>query len=70
MVICCMPNCKNIGVHRFPKEESKRKIWKDAINQPDLIIINQRLCTKHFSKKDYSFIPSTGKLFINQLFFM
>ena len=60
MSICCVSDCKKIGYHRFPKNETKRNAWKNAINKPDLIITNQRLCTKHFSKNDYKFIPVEG----------
>ena len=58
MVRCCVKQCPNIGVHRFTLDKNRREIWKEAIGEKNLVIKNHRLCTKHFKKSDYDYLPN------------
>lgn len=44
MTRCAAVDCKNIGIHLFPKEAKRRKLWEKA---------TARLCPAHFQPEDY-----------------
>ncbi|XP_043479726.1 uncharacterized protein LOC122509607 [Leptopilina heterotoma] len=65
MVQCVVKNCENkltrskqrkrtgITYHRFPKDPFLRKQWARALQLgKDVILNNQRVCSKHFLKHD------------------
>ncbi|KAL0861607.1 hypothetical protein ABMA27_009106 [Loxostege sticticalis] len=57
---CVVVFCKNIGSHLFPKEESRRKQWIEAIKhmKPGLSVKKYSLvCSAHFKPTDFSTTP-------------
>lgn len=61
---CSALNCKNKGIHLFPKDATRRKQWESALRIPNFKASHTaRLCAAHFKQEDY-FGKSkyTGKL--------
>ncbi|XP_045459131.1 uncharacterized protein LOC123669575 [Melitaea cinxia] len=51
---CSALNCKNRGVHLFPKESKRRKQWESALRIINFKASNTaRLCAAHFTEEDY-----------------
>ncbi|XP_041971329.1 uncharacterized protein LOC121727505 isoform X2 [Aricia agestis] len=51
---CCALNCKNQGVHIFPKDPKRRKKWENALRIKNFKASNSaRLCSFNFTKDDY-----------------
>ncbi|XP_023952526.1 uncharacterized protein LOC112056341 [Bicyclus anynana] len=54
MTYCTVPKCREVGVHRFPKNEKILKRWLQALcREKSSITVNSRLCGKHFLESDY-----------------
>lgn len=51
---CSAINCKNRGVHLFPKESKRRKQWEAALRIKNFKASSTaRLCAAHFTEEDY-----------------
>ncbi|XP_037298952.1 THAP domain-containing protein 1 B-like [Manduca sexta] len=51
---CSALNCKNRGIHLFPKESKRRKQWESALRIKNFEASSTaRLCVAHFTEKDY-----------------
>lgn len=58
---CCVPQCTNANAaHRFPRDETLRKVWILAIKRQDPDTKRpwqpsqySRVCKEHFSNSDY-----------------
>ncbi|XP_064482936.1 THAP domain-containing protein 1-like [Ornithodoros turicata] len=64
MVVCCYSGCANrsefaskasgITYHHFPRDESLRLQWVNAIGRPDWVPTKySRVCSKHFRNEDF-----------------
>lgn len=54
MTLCAAVNCKNTGIHLFPKEVKRRKLWEKALRRKNWKASNSsRLCAAHFKPTDY-----------------
>ncbi|KAL4719540.1 hypothetical protein ACJJTC_013835 [Scirpophaga incertulas] len=55
MTRCSVPQCSEIGAHKFPKDDKVRKLWLKAIRRTKFIPTNSsRLCRNHFLESDYT----------------
>lgn len=52
---CSALNCKNRGIHLFPKESKRRKLWESALRIKNFKASSStaRLCAAHFTEEDY-----------------
>lgn len=66
--LCCVPNCKGRGGHRFPQDEVTRLLWTNAIrsagksqswNGPKK---STTVCRLHFREEDYFTTTKLGEL--------
>lgn len=63
---CCVPGCANRGGHRFPKDDTLKKLWVIAIKrdqkrgklwEPTPFSV---VCREHFNTSDYIQITTYG----------
>ncbi|XP_074662591.1 uncharacterized protein LOC141915082 [Tubulanus polymorphus] len=60
---CCVPLCGQLGGHAFPKDESRRRIWVNAVRRGEAHWKPSRhsvVCRNHFTTKDYVEITTSG----------
>lgn len=51
---CSALNCKNRGIHLFPKDPKRRKQWETALRIKNFKATpTARLCAAHFKEEDY-----------------
>lgn len=54
MTLCAAVDCKNTGIHLFPKEAKRRKLWEKALRRKKWnASTSSRLCAAHFLPEDY-----------------
>lgn len=54
MTRCAAIDCKNIGIHLFPKDPKRRKLWEIALRRKNWKPTDtSRLCRVHFKLEDY-----------------
>ncbi|XP_047999956.1 uncharacterized protein LOC125237058 [Leguminivora glycinivorella] len=54
MALCSALDCKNKGVHAFPKDPKRRKAWEKALRIKNFKAKDSsRLCSMHFTSDDY-----------------
>lgn len=68
---CCVRGCRSRGsggnnkikYFRFPKDESRRKLWVQAIRRENFVPTNNSMvCHNHFTEDDYQKRPDLIKL--------
>lgn len=60
MTKCCVIGCKNVGIHKFPKDLLIRKKWIAAVRIKKIVPTRtSRLCRDHFDENDYQDISIT-----------
>lgn len=54
MTQCSGLNCKNKGVHAYPKDRKRRRAWENALRIKNFKAKDtSRLCSMHFRSEDY-----------------
>lgn len=54
MTKCAAHGCKNKGIHMFPKDSKRRKLWEKALRRKNWTATKwSKLCSDHFNSDDY-----------------